>query len=67
MNKVGNSHARGGVTVESRQQLREQELDGIRTAWAEGKASEVAGPYDVQAIIRQARAKTEKPSRSARD
>jgi len=50
-----------------RQQLREQDLDAIRGAWAEGKASGLAGPYDMRAIIRQARAGAEKAAKRARD
>jgi len=50
-----------------RQQLRERDLDAIRGAWAEGKASGVAGPYDMRAIIRQARAGADKAAKLPRD
>ncbi len=36
---------------ESRRQLREQDIERLRRRWDEGKASGVAGPLDMKAII----------------
>lgn len=42
---------------EARRQLRERDLDVLRKAWDEGKASGRAGPLDVRQLIAEERAK----------
>lgn len=52
---------------ESRQQLREAEIERLRRAWDEGEASGSAGPFDVRTIIEEARTEKRKAEKAGRD
>jgi antitoxin ParD1/3/4 len=51
----------------SRRQLRHEEIEALRRAWDRGKASGVAGPLDMKAIIREAKAEMQAALTSDRD
>lgn len=50
----------------TRQEIQEHDLNLVREAWAKGKASGVAGPYDMEAILRGARASASKVAKRPR-